>query len=322
MNANPNCPVCGAYNWEILGHRTYRLCDLPGLNEYCMKRYRVLFEVWVPGETEFTIRCQLCNTCGFVLYAPRPTLEELEQKYRFLNNLACDTGDKLTDVQIEKMRARELYRKATRWAVRGAKRVLDFGGGEGRLMEQFLAHGWDCSLVDYTPHAVPGVKRLGATLADLDQDLRFDLIVCSHVLEHLGDPLATVVALRRHLTELGTLYVEVPMEIWRRAPLPEEPVTHVNFFTVDSLRFLLERAGYNVLSCRLGSHLHSTGSRMTVVRAWGRRAPHGTCVSPLPGAALRTRELLSPKWRTHLSRLLARPDLFFKRLSRLLPCNG
>ena len=309
----PDCPVCSQMDWETLSQRTYRVSEMPDLSEYMARRYRVLFEIWAPGESKFTVRSQLCRQCGFIVYTPRPTADELDRKYRFLGELGHDTAALPADAPIELARAKEAFRQMT-WGVRaGKKRVLDFGGGDGRLIAPLVARGWDCSLVDYTPHTIAGVRRLGSTLADLNEALRFDLIVCSHVLEHLADPLETVVALRRYLEDSGTLYVEVPMEIWRRPPLQEEPVTHVNFFTVDSLRFLLQRCGYCILRVRMGSQQHPSGRRATVIRAWAR--PSTNLVPPKldQRAAERTRRLLSPGWSTRIAMLVARPDRLLSR---------
>lgn len=133
------------------------------------------------------------------------------------------------------------------------------GGGDGRLMQQFLAADCSCDLVDYAAQTVSGVQKRGGTMADLPASERFNWITCSHMLEHVADPLQIVQTLSCHLAEDSVLYIEVPMEIWGRAPLQEEPVTHVNFFTPASLRHLQQRAGLAVPVVRLGSYLHPSG---------------------------------------------------------------
>lgn len=119
--------------------------------------------------------------------------------------------------------------------------------------------GHNCHLIDYAGKKLPGVHYLGSQLSDIQAGRKFDLIVCSHVLEHLADPYSVVHALRHYLAPRGIFYVEVPLEIWKKAPLPVEPVTHVNYFTVDSLRILLERADYKVLTCEEGLYTGENG---------------------------------------------------------------
>jgi len=160
-------------------------------------------------------------------------------------------------------------------------------------MSGFLVRGWHCWVVDYTPRTVPGIARLGETLDDVDPSQRFDLIVCSHVLEHVADPVGTIKKLRCFLAERGVLYVEVPMEIWRRPPIHEEPVTHVNFFTLESLRFGLENAGL-CGSCRLGTDLYYGNRRPRVLRAWVWPSRNPRPARPHWAAAAKTRRLLRP----------------------------
>jgi hypothetical protein len=88
MQPSPPCPVCGGNRWQTLGKRTWRLGE--SNDPIIQKRLRVLFEVWFPGSQEFTASSELCRDCGSVIYAPRPTAEDLNAKYRFLTTLGPD----------------------------------------------------------------------------------------------------------------------------------------------------------------------------------------------------------------------------------------
>ncbi len=57
------------------------------------------------------------------------------------------------------------------------------------------------------------------------------------------------------------------MEIWHRPPLRPEPVTHIQFFTPNSLWNLLQLAGLQPVSVRLDHHLHPNGSWAHCLRA-------------------------------------------------------
>lgn len=100
----------------------------------------MLFEIWAPGQSEFTIHSLLYKQCGFVMYSPRPTAEELDQKYRFLGaQPGQDAAAPLPDAPIEEARVKEACRHKKWGSVPGKKRVLDSGGGDGRLMAPLLA---------------------------------------------------------------------------------------------------------------------------------------------------------------------------------------
>ncbi len=304
-----SCPVCNADTWKPLGSRVYLASLARELSEYKARRFRVLFELWFPGQTEVRIQSQMCKSCGFVIYTPRPTAEDLDRKYKFLTELEADQHSFPPDTPVEKLRSQNLFGRLNRWTNSGNARILDFGGGDGRLMSNFVEHGCECFLVDYCPTPVQGVTKLADTLDDLGDDTTFDLIVCSHVLEHLADPFGIVVQLQHRLADEGVLYVEVPMEIWGAAPLQSEPVTHINFFTVASLQYLLERAGFCMLKCDMVATLHQSGNKPTAVRALAVKAAGSNVTgTTCTGSAAATERLLSPDWRMYLRMLSIHPE--------------
>jgi SAM-dependent methyltransferase len=185
-----------------------------------------------------------------MVYAPRPSPADLDAKYKFLGLLPSQSTLPVPE-SADRWRSRKLYRVLFPLLERFSS-VLDFGGGDGRLMRDLVAAGHRCFTVDWSEKVVEGVNRLGTTLEDLPAYTRFDAIVASHVVEHIAEPRAVLERLRDHLVPGGILYVEVPPEIWRRDPYMTEPVTHVNFFVPESLKALLGYAGYAVLACTIG----------------------------------------------------------------------
>lgn len=293
--------------WKHIGSRAYRTSDTAHLNDYTCARYRVLFELWFPGDTEVTLTSMLYQRCGFVTYTPRPEAADIDAKYRFLGAIDAPGDSPNPEGPIERRRARQLFQRLSRRApISGSTHVLDFGGGDGRLIHELAARGADCHLVDYNEKAVPWVRHLGATERDLAPSEHFDLIVCSYVIEHVADPVGVLRALSGHLAAEGTIYVEVPMEIWGRARLPEEPVTHVSFFTPLSLARCLHEAGIGIDSCRLTGYLHPSGRTLLAVAAFGRAGR----ISPAPTsttAAAEVQGFLRPGWRERLRRYAATP---------------
>jgi hypothetical protein len=296
----PSCPICGSRNWREIGSKTYRSDDR--VSDYARIRYRVLFEVWQPGAEEVRLSFQLCETCGFVGYSPRPTPAEVTAKYEFLAKQGLTSA--VPDSPVERTRARELYRMLARHLPKQrTPRVLDYGGADGRLMRYFLEAGCECSLVDYCQNPIAGVARIATTERDIPEQGAFDLIVCSHVIEHVAEPVSVVSALARRLGPKGVLFVEVPLEIWRRAPIHEEPVTHVNFFSPESLARLFYESGLVSIDCRMAASTHPEGIQK-VVKGWATLGQRREC--PQPSVAIR-----------EIERLLA-PDLGLRLRWRLM----
>ncbi|ABK19024.1 class I SAM-dependent methyltransferase [Syntrophobacter fumaroxidans] len=256
MKVHFSCPICGADRWEPLAKRRYKRSDAVGTNTpYLSTRLRILFELWLPGRCDVSLTVQGCRECGFVCYSPRPEVADTEAKYRFLSGIEkIGSGDIPADSTYELRRAGRLFRCVDRmYPITLGLKVLDYGGGDGRLLRYIADRGAQCFIVDYNDSPCPWVTRLGATVQDMScNDARFDLVILSHVLEHVADPVSLLKSLGKMLAPEGMLYCEVPMELWRRLPQLDEPVTHLNFFTPGSLASTMRTAGYRVLkwSCQ------------------------------------------------------------------------
>ncbi len=262
------CPICSATGLEELGRRTYAKSEMDQLDCYTQLRYRVLFEVWHPGCATLEFKCGVCRDCGFVCHIPRPSIDDVDRKYRFLNAQGNDYG-KMETLQNSTERARRLFDACRSWLPRQGQ-VLDYGGGDGRLMECFSQARHDCFLVDYNPNPQSYVSKICDTLDEFDSGDKFHGVIVNHVLEHLADPVAILSRLRRMLLDGGFVFVEVPMEIWRNPPFQGEPVTHLNFFVTQSLARCLQVAGFGKVRVRQTTYLNPSGRKLPAVQAWAR----------------------------------------------------
>jgi SAM-dependent methyltransferase len=106
---------------------------------------------------------------------------------------------------------------------RGHGDLLDVGCGRGDLAALFGLMGWAAHGLDVSPAAVEAARAAGVdayvgTVASAPwPDGSFDLVVMNHSLEHMPDPMAALVHIRRLLRPGGTLIVAVPnWESWQR----------------------------------------------------------------------------------------------------------
>lgn len=270
MQSVDDCPSCAGRSWRRLGEARFDAAESETMSDYVRKRYRVLFEVWRPGEPDCTVTFLACEICGLVVYSPRPSERDLDEKYRFLVGLDSGSSQDRTDASAEVWRARDLHRQLRPFlrASTGA-RILDFGGGDGRLLARIRNDDNECAIVDWCDEPVEGVRWLGHTLDEIHPSKKFDIIVASHVMEHVARPREILERLGRLLTHRGVVYVEVPLEIWGGPPRIAEPVTHVNYFVPGSLVGLLRNSGYSVERCRLGV-MRQLGGWAKVIRAVAR----------------------------------------------------
>ena len=191
------CPVCAADQWRALQEVEINSSEaVPegAAGDYLRLRRRILFEVWFPGAQSIRLAARCCESCGFVLYSPRPTEQDVDAKYRFMQRIASEGSragaSVMTDAgrAMDQRRAQRIHSIVRRHARAGTLRVLDFGGEDGKLLGPFLDDGSECDLIDYSTSVRPGVRKIGDTLDDAPADLLYDAIICSHVLEHVAEP--------------------------------------------------------------------------------------------------------------------------------------
>ena len=250
------CPSCDAFDWEPLERHVYRAgggsgSSDPGRQWADRLQRDFVFASWLPGQDKVVLQELLCARCGLVTYAPRPSADDLREKYAALQRLGIEPGAPGEGPAGDDRPARLAETLRDRLPARDA-RVLDVGGGDGRLLAGLVARGVACAVVDYNRETVAGVAKLGDTLDDVPAGERFDAVVLSHVLEHVASPREMVRAVAGLLRPDGVVYAEVPVELWRGTPVAVDPVTHVNHFAGPSLRALLRCNGYRVLTSTEG----------------------------------------------------------------------
>lgn len=147
-----------------------------------------------------------------------------------------------------------------RW-IRPGTRVLDIGCGGGDAL--WFLHKWGCECcglesseagVEATRRRVPGVDaRIGDVYSHDFPDRAFDLVLMSHVIEHLPRPADALERIRRLLKPGGLLCLMLPSIhcLQRRMFGPRWfvyiPPRHLVYYTPSSLCRLLRRCGFEPL---------------------------------------------------------------------------
>jgi hypothetical protein len=131
------------------------------------------------------------------------------------------------------------------------KSILDWGGDTGinTPFQNFikLHHVYDISNVNLINNAVRADEHIILKH-------NYDLIVCQHVLEHLPHPARDIIKLLDLINQSTYLYFEVPHEpIMRNDSINSFPDKlhwheHINFYSLNSMKYLLERCGLEVIA--------------------------------------------------------------------------
>ena len=205
-------------------------------------------------EFTFRIGSSGCLDCGFIFLNPRAGQDQMRRYYerqsripRAIDSLSRPYAD-LLDMQASFVRRV--------WPAAGAQRILDVGGAEGFFLERLRREvDGPATLEAVEPSTVyaDAARALlpGATIHECmleDAPLAaasFDLITMRHVLEHLQWPRQALAILRPLLKPGGLLHLEVPNNVdWPASVSSMFHHEHLNYFTADSLRCVLELEGF------------------------------------------------------------------------------
>ena len=236
-----------------------------------------------------------CDGCGLVFSNPLSGSEELSEFY-------TPSGSWHAARQGDEERAEPAHVSA-KWArmfdpIRPAidvtapppgSAVLDFGCGEGKLLDALQSRGWATWGIE--PAIDRAFARHGRLHAVPDAPA-FDLVIAAHVLEHVPNPLQVLRQLAAACRTGGHLLVGVPrfdtLARHRDYRYVINGRAHITAYTWPCLSTLLARAGWAAVAPP-ADELKKGGGRVTAsrMRVLARRADIAVAGPEAPGAAAR-----------------------------------
>jgi 2-polyprenyl-3-methyl-5-hydroxy-6-metoxy-1,4-benzoquinol methylase len=242
--AMPQCPICDHNDFTLISNRIRE------------------------GEG----RIAQCDHCGLVIqdldWDAERLIEYYHSEYQSTNSLVTGLvqspqqrfDDRLPTIQPIFNRIRPLLQPG--------HRVLEVGCGPGELLWLINPQVARCVGVDLYPPFVEfmqeklGIEAYAEDINRLAFDEPFDLVICISTLEHLPNPLETLLTMKNLLSPSGKLYVEVPNSnealnfflpssnrqkfnefFWHRA--------HLFYFTEETIDALFKKAGMQTkITCR------------------------------------------------------------------------
>ncbi len=150
---------------------------------------------------------------------------------------------------------------AKEWGLPGKKKVLDIGCGTGLFLKRAQKFGFDdCVGIDPNKlylkcyEKVEGIRFYSTDFESLKLDElgdNFDCMSMWSVLEHIYDPVKFFTRMNKLMKKGGIFLIFVPNTnaLSTRLFRGQSPIfvwKHVTYWTVDSLKFFMEKMGYKV----------------------------------------------------------------------------
>lgn len=211
----------------------------------------------------YPVKYYQCSNCGLIFQDEAESQAGDPEFYKEIYRKIYQTSEAPTpkDLRIQQKRAVNEIAFLEQFGVSRVKRVLDIGASAGELLDTYR-NKYSCQVVGVEPGRLyreyaeargnEMFESLEALLAK--KVARFDLISMMHVLEHLNDPLDTLIRLREKLlTPQGHLLIEVP-NFYAHDSFE---LAHLTCFTKHSLIQTLKLAGYNIYAVKVHGYPRS-----------------------------------------------------------------
>jgi 2-polyprenyl-3-methyl-5-hydroxy-6-metoxy-1,4-benzoquinol methylase len=205
-----------------------------------------------------------CKTCGLVQRNPQPLKEEITARYSRTfgkDYLSYEIENENNFLKLQKLALLDagFYKleKSLCAANETQPYLLDIGCATGALLASLRDSGWRVTGVEISPSAEYGrnIRKLDIRNLALEENKfpndSFDVVLASHLIEHLNDPFSFLNEVRRILKESGHVFITTPNISgfqarlfggrWRSAIFD-----HLYLFSVNTLKKMLKNAGFCV----------------------------------------------------------------------------
>jgi 2-polyprenyl-3-methyl-5-hydroxy-6-metoxy-1,4-benzoquinol methylase len=283
------CPVCGTADHDVVANADHIRREVELLWEFHTPRLRpdtpparladrVAFSQHPP------LNVVRCSCCSLVYRNPRERAYELRATYEH------DSPDRAVLESLFNNQRRSFRTQARRLtrALGRTGRGVEIGSYVGAFLDAARAEGWTFEGLDINSCLVSFARQRGlqVTLGDitsLDDTTRYDAVAIWNTFEQLPDPRDVVRQAHTALHDGGILALRVPngdyyAAVRRHLDGPASSIARAllaqnnlltfpyrHGFTPRSLRTLLERAGFTIVSM-IGSPLVPTSDEWT--RPW------------------------------------------------------
>jgi len=254
-----------------------------------------------------------CKKCCGVFISPMPSEPELTE-YN-ISYFAKAHGRKTDSSQegvffrgIARLRLAHMLHQNKNLFM-GAESVLEVGPGEGYLGQVILERWKKIQYfgIETDTSCYPALKEKGIkVLVQNDALPQVDLLILSHVLEHVPRPVEFLGHFSASLKSKGSLFIEVPCQDHLHKPV-DEP--HLLFFDKPSMMVLLKKIGFHEIRLSYHGQYIRDLVRPSLVRTFvqalrtrliqkGLVAPFATHEPGLEGLNPKERAAVKP-WKAH-----------------------
>jgi len=232
------CPICGTRAANVFLRRN----NVPTHQNFLFEEERDAINI-----ARGALSIAICHHCGFVFNADFDgLLLSYDEKYENTQSYSPVFEkylDDLVDYLVNKKGVKNLH-------------VIEVGCGKGYFLQKLVERGGNTG-IGFDPSYIGPLKELGGKLSfkrsfydEASADLVADVIICRHVIEHIGSPLGMLETIRRALVNSphAQVFFETPDVEWilKNQVVWDFFYEHCSYFSAPSIRLAFEKSGFLV----------------------------------------------------------------------------
>jgi SAM-dependent methyltransferase len=225
-------------------------------------------EAFTSGLEKLGFRYVVCSDCGSLYQSPRPTTDMVNTYYResaavkFWGTRFFRETAEARRAKLFRPRAQLVDQWSERVGLTGSRSFADVGSGYGIFLEEVARLGRFEKVIgiEPAPNLAAVCRERGFDIVEKPveevEDLQVSFATAFEVLEHVYDPVAFLESVRRILAPGGLLlFTTLTVSgfdiqvLWEHSKSVHPP-HHINLISVNGMRRVVERSGFELLDLR------------------------------------------------------------------------
>jgi len=230
LKEKPNCPICNSNSKIIDNVRT--------INE----------------NAHDILNLRECFNCGHWWIDPMPEQDYLIKLYQKGSEYVVSKGYEGSD-KLERVKFEKFYEEIIKYFKgRDPKELnyLEVGCGSGYLLNYFKEKVNKC--IGIEPGSWKPDNNILNSIDELNEDIKFDIIVVKDVLEHVEDPLAMMQKIKSFSNDGAIINLSFPNKdsliakffVGKWAMV--RPIGHLHYFSRKSIKMMFDKSGWTLLN--------------------------------------------------------------------------
>jgi len=216
----------------------------------CSATYEIQSQTIDIINTVKRIKCNICGTIFFEHDMQKASIYDAQYNSHFL---------RYGDLRKAVYYARVIECSAI--ALSRSRSILEIGPGSGLILLILKEKGYNIEGVekDITTAAMlkkaTGVRVYSDGLESLHEDLKWDIVFSSHVIEHWTNPREFLICAKKHMNENGLMIINTPCadyaqqypHAWHHCNT-RQPFEHCSLMTSRAFKFCAAAAGLEIIN--------------------------------------------------------------------------